>query len=273
MKLRIGLLALAGLGFAPGVSPSFDVASIRQSKPRAQSHFSMENGRLSADGLTLQGYIGTAWHLMLSREQEDAMVAHLPKWVSTDTFGIEAQAAGDPTQDQMRVMLQSLLTDRFGLRVHFETAQVPMLALVLDKPGKTGPKLRPHSEGPPCDPPNAKAFPPVCEQLSASDAPNSAILMGSRNLTMEVVASYISLLGRLDRPVVDETGLNGSFDFTLEFTPQPKGPQPADQDVQPELQGTTLQEALQDQLGLKLKATTAPLSTLVVDHIERPSEN
>jgi uncharacterized protein (TIGR03435 family) len=278
MKLTGSLLALAGLGLAgthlqAQTAPSFEAASIKPSEPGARPHFNMENGRLDADGFTLQGYIGSAWHLILSREQENAMVAHLPKWVSTDTFKIQARAEDNPTQDRMRLMLQSLLADRFKLEVHFETAQVPVLALVLDKPGKTGPKLRPHSEGPPCDPPNAKVFPPVCGQLSASDRPNHAVLMGERNITMEQLAASVSSLSRLGRPVVDQTGLTGSFDFTLEFTPRPKGPPPPDQDVQPDLPGTTLQEALQDQLGLKLKATTAPLDNLVIDHAERPSEN
>jgi len=69
----------------------------------------------------------------------------LPKWVSTDSFDVQARAEGNSTQDQMCLMLRSLLADRFGLTVHVETAQPPVLALVLEKPGKTGPKLRPHS--------------------------------------------------------------------------------------------------------------------------------
>src|ERR1022692_34137 len=88
---------------------------------------------------------------MPSRDQMDSMLAHAPKWVSTDSFEIHALANGIPTKDQMRLMLQSLLADRFRLQVHIVTVQVPVLALVLEKPGKTGPKLRPHSEGPPCD--------------------------------------------------------------------------------------------------------------------------
>jgi hypothetical protein len=63
---------------------------------------------------------------------------------------IDAKADGNPTKDQMRLMMQSLLADRFKLRAHFETKQVPVLALTLVKPGKLGPKLLPHSEGPPC---------------------------------------------------------------------------------------------------------------------------
>ena len=71
----------------------------------------------------------------------DSMLAHVPKWVSTDSFEIQAVAEGNPTKDQMRLMVRSLLADRFGLEVHTVTAQVPVLALVLEKPGRTGPKL------------------------------------------------------------------------------------------------------------------------------------
>ncbi len=169
-----------------------------------------------------------AYDLMPSREQMDSMFARVPKWVSTDSFGIQAVAEGNPTEDQMRLMIQSLLADRFRLQVHTVTAQVPVLALVLEKPGKTGPKLRPHAEGPPCDVHSpsqdsrqdaAAVFPPVCEKLMAVNKPHGAILAASRNTTMKQIATFVSSVGRLGRPVVDQTGLNGRFDFTLEFTP------------------------------------------------------
>jgi uncharacterized protein (TIGR03435 family) len=256
-------LLLLNLTVSAMQAQTFETVSVRLSKPETQPHFSMENGRLTAEGLSLSAYIMSAWNLMLSRDQLDAMRARLPKWASTETFEIRAVAPGSPTQDQMRLMLQSLLADRFSLKVHFDTAQTPVLALVLDKPGKTGSNLRPHSEGPPCDVHNADVFPPMCDQLLASDRPNHAVLVGARNMTIGQIGAFVSSLGRLDRPVVDQTSLSGNFDFTLEFTNHP----------QPDAEGTTLQEALQDQLGLKLKTATAPLNTLVVDHVERPSEN
>ena len=145
MKLtRVAVLAGLGLAVAhlqaqtppAGDKPAFDVVSIKPSKPGTQPHSSMENGRLTAESLPLVAYITSAWDLILSREELDAMEAHLPKWVSTDTFAINARADGNPTQEQMRLMLQALLADRFGLQVHFETAQTPVLALVLDKRGE-----------------------------------------------------------------------------------------------------------------------------------------
>lgn len=248
---------------------TFDVASVKPSGPETRSHLTAEKGRLAAEGMPLAAYIMFAWNLVLSREQLDTMEARLPKWVSTDAFDIQAKAEGNATQDQMRAMLRALLGDRFKLAAHFETVQTPVLALVLDKPGKTGPKLRPHAEGPPCEPPDAQAFPPICGQLTASNTSNHAVLTGERDATLKEFATFVSSLGRLGRPVVDQTGLSGTYDFTLECTPQPRGTPPPD----PDAQGITLQEALQEQLGLKLKPTTAPMDTLVVDHVERPSEN
>ena len=287
----VALFAVRGLAGQTNQSPSvsqqqavagarmlFDVASIRQSKPGMPYSERLENGRFTANE-TLFGYIEFGYNLMPSRDQMDSMLAHLPKWVSTDKFEIQAVAEGNPTKDQMRLMVRSLLADRFRLQVHTVTAQAAVLALILDKPGTTGPKLRPHSEGQPCDvqlaspTPAVGVFPPVCEELMAIPAPHGAILVASRDSTMEQLATFVSSLGLLTRPTVDETGLSGRFDFTIEFTPERKGPPPS-AGVQPDdFQATTLEEALHEQLGLKLKATNAPLDTLTVDHVERPSEN
>ncbi|HVW07740.1 MAG TPA: TIGR03435 family protein [Bryobacteraceae bacterium] len=294
IRVSIVLAALAGLATAdlhaqpaqaasPANKPSFEAISIRPGSPDSQGHFSMQNGRLSGAGL-IWTYIISAWNIMPSRDQLDAMIAPLPKWVSTDVFEINAVAPGSPSPDQMRLMLQALLADRFKLQVHFETGPVPVLALVPDRPGRTGPNIRPHAEGPACDvhllsqtrDPAGKTvdvFPPVCGQFSAADKPNRIVLVGARNVTVAQIAEFISSLGRLDRPVVDHSGFSGSFDFTLEFTKTPKGSSLTQQDGSDESRVTTLQEALQEQLGLKLKATTAPQQTLVIDHVERPSAN
>ncbi len=283
-----GIAALLGLGLslalaqAQTVTPSFEVVFIKQSKPETRPGMKLEHGRLTAN-LTLSGYIDFAYDLMpSSRERSDSMLAHAPKWVSTDNFEISALAEGDPTKDQMRLMVRSLLADRFRLEVHTVTALLPVLAFTLEKPGATGPKLRPHSEGSPCDvnlsaqDPRINtvgAFPPVCGEMMAIDKPHGAILVACRNTTIERIAAFVSSVGRFDHPVVDQTGLSGRFDFTLEFTPEPKNSSPPDLRVPPDYQATTLAQTLQEQLGLKLKSTKAPLDTLVVDHAERPTEN
>jgi hypothetical protein len=154
---------------------SFEVVSIRQRKPGTPGGLGVENNRFTAN-FTLAGYIVYAWDLMPSREQYASMFARVPMWVSTDSFEIQAVAEGNPTKDQMRLMVQSLLADRFRLQVHTVTEEAAVIALILDKPGATGPKLRPHSEGRPCDvhlaaPTHAVGvFPPACEELLATAA-------------------------------------------------------------------------------------------------------
>jgi uncharacterized protein (TIGR03435 family) len=276
---------------------SFDVASIRQSKPGTSApmpNFALDNGgsyapfpdpggRFTAD-FPLPVYIRFAYKLSLTPEQTDSMLAHLPKWVATDYFEIHAKAEGSPTKDQMRLMMQSLLADRFKLAIHFETQQVPVFALVLEKPGRTGPKLRPHSDGPPCDvhmprpaPGNSAnmdgVFPRVCDAFMLIPAANHEMLLGSRNTTMKLIADSLPSVGGLGRPVVDQTGLTGRFDFTLQWTRESNGPAQSGTDAPLDSQGTTLLEALKDQLGMKLKSTKAPMDVPVVDHVERPSGN
>jgi bla regulator protein blaR1 len=267
---------------AAGGTMSFEVASIKPVNSGASfnppnfaldflDYFSGENphGRFVAQ-FPLRTYVEFAYKLFpYSQEQNDAMLANVPKWVSTDQYAVNAKAEGSPSKDQMRVMMQSLLADRFKLAVHFERLEVPVLALVLDKPGRTGAKLNPHSAGVPCDvSPPSDVFPPICNVISAIGRPNNSILIGSRNVTMAQVAATLTAAGRLARPVVDQTGLEGPFDFTLEWLRESNNPAPADLQ-----EGATFQEALQEQLGLKVQSTKATRDTLIIDHVERPSEN
>jgi uncharacterized protein (TIGR03435 family) len=87
------------------------------------------------------------------------------------------------------------------------------------------------------------------------------------------MAASLSGAAGLDRPLSDHTGLTGTFDFTLEWTPEMRGPLPPGADAQPEPSGPTFQESLRQQLGLKLESQKGPLDILVVDHVEHPSEN
>lgn len=137
----------------------------------------------------------------------------------------------------MRLMMQSLLADRLKLAVHFETKEIPVLALTQVEAGKLGPKLLPHSQGPPCPEyklpdlgtpqpnPRKDVFPPTCAGASRG-MPDGTWFVGSRNTTMAIAAgmfySYGFMGGEIDRPVVDQTGLEGTFDFVLEYLRVPK---------------------------------------------------
>jgi uncharacterized protein (TIGR03435 family) len=273
-----------------GGQMAFTVASVKpDTGPFRPPNFPLDpgdafrpvGGHFNAD-FALATYITFAYKLWLTADQRQSMIAHLPGWVSSDRFDIQAEAEGNPTKDQMRLMMQALLAERFQLKVHFETQVVPVLAMVLAKPDKTGPKLRPHSEGVPCEAtpatngPSASAtsvFPPVCDVYMMNISPNTGARAGSRNTTLEALAGGLPGIGGLDRPVVDQTGLSGRFDFSIEFTPESHTPSTASAGVPADVPGSTFLEAVREQLGLKLEATKAPLRILVVDHVDRPSAN
>jgi uncharacterized protein (TIGR03435 family) len=274
---------------AAGSKMAFEVASVKLDPgPFRAPNFPLDpgdayrpvGGRFSAD-FPLTTYITFAYKLSLAPHRQQSMMAHLPDWVATDRFAIEARAEGAPTKDQMRLMMQSLLAERFKLAVHFETQLAPVLAIVLVKPGQTGPKLRPHAEGVPCEatsatngPPDrdAKVFPPVCDVYMAMNR-DALVRFGSRNTTLALLAGALPGIGKLDRPVVDQTGLTGKFDFSMEFAPESNQPSAAAADAPADVQGPTFLEALRGQLGLKLESAKAPLQIPIVDHVERPSEN
>jgi bla regulator protein BlaR1 len=274
-----------------GGRQTFEVASVKPAKswhppnvPLSTGDAKPYGGRFSAI-FPLIAYITFAYKL--PPYLAEATTTQLPKWATTVSFEIDARAAGDPTKDQMRLMMQSLLADRFKLAVHFETREGPVLALTLVKPGQTGAKLRPHAEGPPCAdfaPLSAApldVFPSNCgmDQLF-QDARGRRI--GYRNGTMERIAEtiggYAGLAGEADKPVVDRTGLTGTYDFFMEYTPgendQLAHSLPPNPDgTTSELQGTMFLTAIREQLGLKLVRARGAIRTLVIDHVEQPSEN
>jgi bla regulator protein blaR1 len=278
---------------AAGGHMEFEVAAIHPAAPGASWHsnmdFSVEDlapppgGRISAT-TTLGGLIQFAYKLLLVNKQHGDLFAHQPKWTTTEFFTIEAKApTANPTKDQMRLMMQSLLADRFKLAVHFESHDVPVMALVQIKPGRLGPRLRPHSQGPSCDakiPPIDRSSPripevwiPVCGTTQNVDWANNTVILGSRNTTMKSFADFVSLIEPLDRPVVDGTGLSGRFDIEVNFTPPWKMPKEQGAGAQLDPFGPSFLEGLKDDLGLKLIPTHAVVETLVIDHVEQPSPN
>jgi uncharacterized protein (TIGR03435 family) len=281
---------------AAGGKMEFEVASVRLNPgPHGPSNFRLSpddaytptGGLLNAD-FALTTYINFAYKIWPSREQAQTMYGHLPKWVQTDTYEIHARAAGqNPTKDQMRLMMQSLLKERFGLVVHLDTQETPVLEMTLMKPGTLGRQLHRHQDGPACDVKGTREpgtelkdtdmFPSQCGGVEAESGPDQAVLMGSRNATMGAIAESFEV-GRVGRPVVDATGLTGTYDFRLTWTPNRgdfgsafRATSPAEPAPDPE--GTPFLVAVKEQLGLKLKPGKAPLKVMVIDHVERPSEN
>jgi uncharacterized protein (TIGR03435 family) len=283
---------------AAGGKVAFEVASVKPAGPETfiLPNFVPDLGDAKPPGghfraiLPLGWYISFAWKL--DQGQSDAMYAKLPKWAN-NPYLIEANADDNPTKDHMRLMMQSLLADRFRLRVHFETKEGPVLALTLIEPGKLGAKLIPHSEGLPCpdvfqmpampDPskppqvakPNAEWR--LCGVSAKVRGTTDHTWIGSRKTPPWLIASdlytYGSLAGELDKPVVDHTGLTGMFDWMLEL---PAGiisliPKPPNPDDPPK--GTPFLDAVRRQLRLKLERSRGEVRTFIIDHVEKPSEN
>jgi len=270
-------VAIATIGFANAQSQTstapkmkFDVASVKQNKSDARSitnfppgpedAYAPDGGSFSGSGVTLYQYISLAYDFTVFDYQ--LLKSRLPEWVLTDRFDIQARGSGNPTKAQMRLMMQSLLADRFKLAIHFETREVPVFALVLAKPGKTGPQLHPHTNEPPC----STASP--CGRFDSLPNPPGQFRIGARDVTMGFIANVLAT-SELGRPVLDQTRLTGNFDFTLEWTPNI----PVSPDFIPDQSGPTYIEALKEQLGLKLESTRGPVQVPVIDHVERPDEN
>lgn len=276
---------------AAGGPMQFEVASVRldtsgEFKPpsfplSADDSFADTGGLFRAEFPVIV-YIQFAYKIALTREQTNAVLDKLPGWARADKFLIEARAEGHPTKDQYRLMLQSLLADRFGLKMHFEPREQPVFDMVLAKPGKLGPKLKPHSEGPACEgstfdiaksEAEANVFPRMCGAFAAKELPDGNVLVASRNTTLQLMATVFGPGGDVGRPVVDKTGLTGRYDFSLEYSlaatragrsASPDATTPA---------GTPILEAIQEQLGLKLVPARAVLQIPIIDAIQRPSEN
>ena len=274
---------------AAGGKMQFDVASVKPdvSDVAPSSNFVID----SSDAFVPTGglFSGANWPLFryvvfaykLDSLQSAAIRSQLPKWATTDRYDIQARATGNPTKDQFRLMVQDLLMVRFKLSLHFESHQMPTLALVPVKPGEFGERLRLHVDNPPCDA-HAVAtypfkvlptgFPEVCGVVVPlrPKAVGIAAGEGARDVSLTQIAHAFSVPGltNLGRPVIDGTGLTGKYDFLIEWNPTP-GP-----DASPETQtGPTFLEALKDQLGLKLVPSTGLITTVIIDHIEQPLEN
>jgi uncharacterized protein (TIGR03435 family) len=185
-------------------------------------------------------------------------------------------------------LMQSLLVERFKLAAHVEKHTLPVYDLVLSKAGQTGPQLHAHSDDSPCvtplteraeggtapaRPSSGSPSPSIpCKSIGfvSVDRGDRAQIVGNGEPMERIAGILTSPFTGIDRPVRDRTGLSGTFDFALEWSlvrDSAQLPVASDND------GPTFLEALQKQLGLRLTSATGPVDLLVIDHIERPTEN
>jgi uncharacterized protein (TIGR03435 family) len=278
---------------------SFETATVKLNTSvgqRAQSNFPIGiydwylpvGGVFSAKNYPLLAYISFAYKI--SGNDAVSFLPQLPAWVRTTRYDIEAQAPDRAaTKDQMRLMMQALLADRFNLKIHSETPTVPVYALVLSTPGKTGPQLQPHPPGDKSCSTKASnkmdgMFPVTCSGITPiNPAKAGNYRFGARNLDFTRIADFLPGFG-LGRQVLDQTGLTGHFDFNLEWTPVRTAPlpatitpaepdQPSADPAPPDPSLANFTRALDQQLGLKLIPQEAPMSVLVLDRLDHPPDN
>jgi uncharacterized protein (TIGR03435 family) len=195
-----------------------------------------------------------------------------PSWINSERYQINAKPEHPQTQAFMKgPMLQTLLEDRFKLRIYRATREIPVYALSVAKGGS---KLQPFKEGS-CIPIDFAEFfaqfppPPLPDPPQGQKyCPNQGVMKGP-NLTLDApgatLSDFVKLSLHLDRPIIDKTGLTGKFNIHLEYAP--------DQTTEDPAAGPSIFTALQQQLGLKLDPAKAPGELLIIDSIERPSEN
>jgi uncharacterized protein (TIGR03435 family) len=262
---------------APERLPIFEVASVKKNTSddsRAPMR-TYPGGRLVVTNARLKVLIAVAFSVVDPESLIDSRVLGGPDWVDSERYDINAKSSTEfrPSPDgpdpEMILMLRSLLEERFKLRAHRETRELPIFELVVARAdGKLGPGL--HKSAVDCDaliaagnrPPREPGEPPPCGLMGG---PARTIAGGA---TMQQFAANLAV--RSERLVVDKTGLAGRFAFTLAWTPDrmPTGtPPPGVPPIDPD--GPSIFTALQEQLGLKLKPARGPVDVLVIDRVER----
>ena len=272
---------------APSASPVFEVASVKPNKSgEGFIRFGLQpGGRFTAQNVPARELIRFAYNV------QPFQIEGGPGWLNSDRFDVTAKAEGDfppigPGQSgPMQLMMQNLLADRFKLKVRRETKEMPIYALVLARSdGRLGKQIEPSTvdcaamrgrgagpggRGPGGPPParrsRASGRSAACSWASAAWAPAMCRCNSWRSCLSQ----------RVQRIVVDKTGLTGRYSFNIEFTPDqmpPPGAAPPGVQlpaVNPD--GPSIFTALQEQLGLKLESTRGPVETLVIDSIEQPT--
>jgi bla regulator protein blaR1 len=259
----------AQTGAPAGNGTTFEVASVKPHDP-ADSRSLMiaePNGRFTARNIPLRMLIRTAYSV------QDEQVVGGPEWLDQATFDIVATSAGGVPLTALAAELQSLLADRFKLRIHRDTRELPVYLFVPARnDGSLGPQLKRH----------------VCDQQVTTRAvdgnqlpwsPCANISNGQGRLTVKgatIVATLQYLTPLVHRVVIDRTNLTGAFDLELRWAPDAapaagvaSAGQPA---VAPADASTpSLFTAIQEQLGLKLEPGRAPVDVIVIDSVERPA--
>src|SRR5579863_1448473 len=230
----------------PKPEPAFDAASVRPVDPNGliTVDFRVSGGTLVVTNQTLDVLVRQAYNVKYYQ------ITGGPAWFNSDRFNVEAESPGDPSREQMMAMLQTLLADRFKLKVHRESKEGTVYALTEMKGGH---KLKPAKEGDQSFIRTYRKTPPT--------EPGVSYAQVGQNASLAQLADTLTNLMRA--PVTDRTGIQGTFDFRFDY---------GTDDAPPEA-GPPVVTAIQDDLGLKLEKQKGPVEILVIDHAEKPSAN
>jgi uncharacterized protein (TIGR03435 family) len=204
--------------------------------------FTSPGGRFRANATTLQFLLEWAYGIQPSQHSAG------PSWIGTDRYDVVAKAEGNANDDQMKRMLQTLLADRFQLKVHHETKTLSAYVVSV---GKTAPKLFPPKE-------RETHSLQVAPQMGLDQKIASFHVVATRFSLTQLTDTFARQLGSV---IVNQTGLDGDFDFTLDLTPDDSRPSPLDPSL--------IIQAMREQLGLTLKSQKVPVDFLVVDSAEK----
>jgi uncharacterized protein (TIGR03435 family) len=229
--------------------PAFEVASIRihQGPLHVEMGFSSSGSLLNLEGYSVRELIMEAYNLKTYQLDNAGL-----DWQMSTSYDVAARAEDGttPTRDEFRKMLQTLLVERFNFKFHREQKEMPVYAMIVEK---GGPKFKESAND---------------EVFAAYHGVNGRNQnLSASHLTMESLANEIGNTFFVNRPVIDRTGLSGTYDFKIEATPEfrhNRDPQPED---------ISVFSAIREQLGLKLDPQKANIAVLIVDHIEKVSEN
>ena len=258
--LWIALLASAAFGQSTDTLSTFDSADVHVSAPATNPTMRggiLRGGRYEARTATMVDLIGLAYNM------ESDKILGGPSWLDWDRFDVLAKARQATTQENLNLMLQNLLADRFKLVVHKDTKPMPAFALTA---GKAKPKIKEVTKD------AGGSGPSGCQGVPQNPAPGTVPyqVISCHGVTMATFAGVLRDFGGgtyLADPVVDQTGLAGAWDFELKWTPRNRLAQAGPD-------GISLFDAVDKQLGLKLEATKAPLPVLIVDSVnQKPTPN
>lgn len=279
--MRLSILAIVVTLTAPAFSqePAFDVASVRPNVAGKTTEIRQTpNGRFSATNASLRELILRAYGLHRSQ------IAGLPDWAETERYDIDARASSPPADgpEALLPMLRTLLVERFRLRARIEMRELPAYVVVFSQPDKRlGAQIRPTqadcTEGRVVTEEEIRAaardgWPPcgmVFVLSFTTGGPDGVVKMRLRRSAVAMPDFARSLVNAVDRPVVDRTGLAGRYDIEYSYAPRPN----AESTIAVAQNVPSLGAALEEQLGLKLESERTEVPVVVIESVERPTEN